>query len=850
MKKTLLITGIFLLFITFIPVNIISTYGQLTENKVDEFLDPTEKAKATVTLDNIRFGPHPENTRLFFDLSQLPEYSIKLKLKEKAVEVQFFDTVINPNLDNLSMQDKNIVKTAITKEGKKVTITFYLKSKDVSFVYLPLSKPARIVLDIRKTSLVKGKILGDKIPVKEVKPEDIKFVKKKIDIDETLDKNPLRKKYYEAMTLYQKFKYTEAEPLLKEILEKYPDFMFNDSVMFTYGIILASKAGTKLNLAKYDPEKYREALRLFTEMLIKFPDTPYRTNVYFINAKMLVELNLYAEAISQLNLIVDDYSKDKFAGQALALSAKLLLEMGEIERGTAAINKMLVSFRDSAGSKQAAFTLADTLFSKGNYLEAFDIYVEAIKYWPEYFKRTPSSIFNLAEIYYMNGDYNLAQRFYYRITNLFPNNVNSAAAMNRLSQIYMLKKDYDGSLKVLTDANKKFKDQVEGLQTKLRLADLGIEHQFKESKLYFDNLPEVQDPFETYKEVIAKSTEKNYKEEAIYRYGVAFSSTNQYRKAIEILNQMVEEYPNSKFKEKSIQEIKKNFNKLIQAYYSQDGFFTVLLTYYKNFEKYLSDIKDPKILLAIAKSYQDLGAYDNAKMFLEKVAEHDTEWKFRESVMISTIEIVNERGEYKKAIDLSDKFLEDFPASDNKINAYRNKGYAFYKLNNLKKAQDAYMQSMFLDREGEDAAKISFILGNIFTAQKKLPQAENAMAEAIEIFNKSVQSEKEPKIPNFIRLAYQNLGNILFEERKYEKAIAANQVILDKFPDYDAAKVSLFQIAESYRLLKNYDDAKKKFEEVVSRYPNTLVAKTALENISAMNWKEKNKRNLAIKPRK
>lgn len=80
--------------------------------------------------------------------------------------------------------------------------------------------------------------------------------------------------------------------------------------------------------------------------------------------------------------------------------------------------------------------------------------------------------------------------------------------------------------------------------------------------------------------------------------------------------------------------------------------------------------------------------------------------------------------------------------------------------------------------------------------------------------------------------AHFRIGEIYFGDRKYREAILEFGKVIQDFPKSDKAPDALFRTGESMAALDLREDAKKLFEEVRKRYPQSLAAKRAKARLS------------------
>jgi len=133
------------------------------------------------------------------------------------------------------------------------------------------------------------------------------------------------------------------------------------------------------------------------------------------------------------------------------------------------------------------------------------------------------------------------------------------------------------------------------------------------------------------------------------------------------------------------------------------------------------------------------------------------------------------KSDYKKALEYMLKALKQAERSGNKhrqASLCNNVGVIFYDIGSMEKAKDYNRKSIILN-ENDSSKRIyalNFILaGNIYYAQNILDSSEVNLTKALNALQNSSSLTYESK--SDILLILNNLGNIYFGQKKYEKAI-------------------------------------------------------------------------------
>ena len=90
-----------------------------------------------------------------------------------------------------------------------------------------------------------------------------------------------------------------------------------------------------------------------------------------------------------------------------------------------------------------------------------------------------------------------------------------------------------------------------------------------------------------------------------------------------------------------------------------------------------------------------------------------------------------------------------------------------------------------------------------------------------------------PNSPLFAKAHYW-LGTSFYAQGQCTKAIAAHQVVIERFPDSENAPDSWLSIALCQQELGNTGSAKRSLKQLVNKYPNTAAAQTAQDRLKQM----------------
>ncbi|MBI3814701.1 MAG: tetratricopeptide repeat protein [Nitrospinae bacterium] len=411
-----------------------------------------------------------------------------------------------------------------------------------------------------------------------------------------------REIYEEGLKLYQGEKHEEAIAKLTEFVEIYPGGKYGENALYLI-------ADANYIISKKDETMYQSALDAYKTAASKFPKSHKREMALLRMGKLYEKRKLYIEAKASYQTLVNEYPKGKYAAQALIYKAEILIEEKKFKEAHKQLERVLVLYPFSTVVRDATFKIADSYFLEKDYIRAEELYREASQKWPTFPKANPLVMFNIGETYFINEKYKDARNIFFDLINLFPQNESAAHAMIRIGDAYYKEGRHTDAVLVYAEVISRFPESEDIYSIRMKMADAGIEQpNLVGASAIFDYTSYIE-PMNTYQDVIVKNPSAPLVQEAMFKKGGVLSAENRYVEAIMTFKHLLTLYPDYKMAEEVKSAMRAAFFKIIDTYHSQKGFYTLLLTYYKNFDPFLKDIKDPKILFEIGDSYQQMGLY-------------------------------------------------------------------------------------------------------------------------------------------------------------------------------------------------------------------------------------------------
>ncbi len=154
-------------------------------------------------------------------------------------------------------------------------------------------------------------------------------------------------------------------------------------------------------------------------------------------------------------------------------------------------------------------------------------------------------------------------------------------------------------------------------------------------------------------------------------------------------------------------------------------------------------------------------------------------------------------------------------------------------------ARDAFMQADY-----EEALKHIDIIQNDFSGTRsatmalflkgRIHQQRGEYPQAEELFHELANRHKDQ--PYLAFSAYNALGVIASGNKNYEEAAKNYQAAATHFPTHFNAAVALLDAGDCMKKLSRYEEAKRIYKSVISKYPKARVADQARNNLAELEF--------------
>ncbi len=241
--------------------------------------------------------------------------------------------------------------------------------------------------------------------------------------------------------------------------------------------------------------------------------------------------------------------------------------------------------------------------------------------------------------------------------------------------------------------------------------------------------------------------------------------------------------------------------------------FTGCVTVTSDYEQLKSDVNmlkkdlyDVRVTIKEIKEGLDLLSKTGVKGRTESLdAMRQAQLSLSNTVQAINTELVALRARFEEQKHFTERIIEDMKKENQKMDA-RMEGIDIMVKNIQQKLDLLELKIKMIEERSE----------------KTLPSTP----PPADTLQKPVQEETQPQQVDDIKKYYLEAFD-LYQKKKYDEARKRFEEIIKRFPDEKLAGNAQFWIAESYYAEKNYEDAILNYETLIKKYPNSEKVPTA-----------------------
>ncbi len=562
-----------------------------------------------------------------------------------------------------------------------------------------------------------------------------------------------------------------------------------------------------LNYAKlsFDLSISGETLRAFEEFLEKFPESPHMDEAYDNLVKVFMNTRNYKEALNTMDRIPQKNSDIRAAYQRIAYY-----------RGLELFNNL--KYREAIDH-----------FDKSLVYDSFNTKLKALaNYWR-------------GEAWYSMKGYDQAIKSYNRFLNSSGayNLVEYNLAHYNLAYSYFKKRRYSEAMSWF----RKYINRVDARQTKL-LADAYN----RVGDCYFINRTYWQ-AIDYYDKAAGLRTDDS--DYAAFQQGFSFGLVQRPNKKIEILNDLIHDFPKSRYADDALYEIARsyidlnnrnesvrNFKNLIESYpsssYVRKAYLQLALISYNNeqntqamdyYKKVVNSWPDSQeardAIAGIKNIFMDENRVDEYFTYVKSIGQGgDISVNEQDSLTYMAAESIFMQGDCDRAKQNFSQYINRFPNGYFLLNAHYYKADCHFRAAEYDKALLSY--EWILSRGGSDFSELALSRTGAIYYQKQ------NYRKSLEIYRQLVgKAEVRTNVVD----ARLGIMRCVYKLQDYPAVVeAANEMLLTEKISAEVVRESTYKLAKAYQATGDKDGALDAFSVLAEDVKN-------LEGAESKYWK-------------
>jgi len=531
---------------------------------------------------------------------------------------------------------------------------------------------------------------------------------------------------------------------------------------------------------------FNDAVKAFKKYIVQYPQADNIQDAYSYLVKAYLNTNNYKEALASLEKIDDkDQSLNKAYQKVAYYRGLELYNNRHYSQAISAFNK---SLEHTQYNQQIA---ALTYYWRGEAFFQLEKFDQAANSFNE-FILAPGAFssnvynkahYNLAYSFFKQENYPEAIKWFRKYINLTDKEKSEylADAYNRLGDCYFMQRSHWQSIEYYDKA----------IELGLRDQDYGLYH--RAIALGLLNRPEKK--IRSLKRLVEEFPDSDYKNNAYFELGRSYMNLDKLAEAKPYFETIIEDYTSGKYVKKALVE-------LGLIYYNQNENDEAIKYYKRVVAEYPGTREAKNALTGLKNIYVERNNVEEYFSYVDGLGDFArVSMSEQDSLTFSSAEKVYMKGDCGSALEFLKKYLQKFENGNFSVNAHFYMGDCYNRKDQTEKALKHF--DYVLEKPN-----------NAFTEQAlaaamELYRQQGEIDKAIEHFKKM---EKIAEVhANLIR-ARTGLMRMYFEKKEYENAVeAADKVLHTEKINAREKREAKYIKGKSFFQLKQYDNAMKNF---------------------------------------
>jgi len=570
---------------------------------------------------------------------------------------------------------------------------------------------------------------------------------------------------------------------------------------------------------------------ILKEYLDSYPDSRHTDEISFFIGSVHFAKGEYQKAVfwfQEANIDVLSQEQQETYSFRLAYA---MLQQGDMERARSYFSR--IQQIGSTYREAASYYVAYIDYASEKYDSALSEFAR-LKDFPAYMEQ---SLYFITQIYFVQNKYEQVIKEGEKLLSDYPNGTNNleiyrilgnsyyhlgdeGKAVDRLSKyVAQAESPLRGDLYILgvcyfNQAN--YRDAVNCFGRVVRENDQLTQNAYLYLGQSYLKLNDKNNARMAFEAAATATFDEQVREIALYNYALLIHETNftGFGESVTIFEDFLNDFPNSKYADKVN-------DYLVEVYLTTKNYNAALTS--------IEKIRQPSVKILEAK--QDIlfqlgtQSFTNVKMdeaisyFTRAIDLGTYNQEARNEAYFWRGESYYRKGEFQNSISDYRTYLNNTRQrnTDTYSLAHYNLGYAYFKLNNYNDALTRFRQYAGLEKDQRAATLADAYnrIGDCLFYNRQFAQAEENYNRAAEI------------LPSAGDYSVFQKGFVLGLQKDYRGKIREMDRLIRDFPESQYVDDALYEKGRSYVLLDNGKDAASTFETLMNRFPNSSLARKA-----------------------
>jgi len=638
--------------------------------------------------------------------------------------------------------------------------------------------------------------------------------------------------YRKAHKLLKTGEYLHAVDAYGHFLEKYPETLLKEEVMYEIGDCYYAQAAS-------DPQYYYPAIEAYLKARAAFPESAQSPLAAFRIGEAQRQRRLFVEARAQYQHVVQKYPQCPYVPDARYWSCECLYQMQKYRAALNEFQQFITDFSGGPREREATLRVADCYVQLKDFDRAEFYYQKAMKRWPDLLSVPLDSLNNMGMAYYDMGRFARCRDVLLYSFNVYPEQENRGELLRFVGDAYQWEGDMQRALLSYGHLVSMFGGSKQGMLGMMRMADLRANVAGMDSAMFtFSNFDPYQRPEDAYRWVIQNDPAGDLLTEAHYKLGFTMAQAGKYFEALDSFKRSMARESSGVYYRKSFENVQKILVKMIKIAADQHDYVTAVELYQKHAKNFLESLQDCSFRYVVGKSHFELGFLSSAERFFSELMRRNDDVACKQRSIVGMCAIDLQKGNVEQAEETLSLLLygqKVEPGVD--AEAYHVLGDAYHLNGKSREAVDAYAVPLAsrdismravrsLYRSGEAFAKIGYHYNGIRVLKRLMDTAAQ------------VQPQTE-ELHYLVRQARMMTGDLLLASGNYQAAVKAYRAMADASPGPQQRGWALLKMGEALAKTGDESGAARALEEAAAaaqfHFPGTL----AQARLADLTWTSK-----------